>query len=223
LWRLRHNTEQFGPPVDSNKIYNLLAKEACAFANSGGGHLILGVKDNGTIDGVPSFFSGTTRAREWLEQKLPDLLDYRLVDFRVHTVAPVAQSAIPAGREIVVIDIGDSTLAPHQSRRETQYYYRSGSHSLPAPHFYLELLRQRLTNASLDFSLRSVNVESAWLHEGAIILRIDADFIIENTRRIAAYKWSLIPRQLTNVPEDRAGDYLFSGIPGSPGARPHCG
>jgi hypothetical protein len=87
----------------------------------------------------------------------------------------------------------------------------------------LELLRQRLTNASLDFSLRSVNVESAWLHEGAIILRIDADFIIENTRRIAAYKWSLIPRQLTNVPEDRAGDYLFSGIPGSTGARPHCG
>ncbi len=174
------------------------------------------MKDNGTIDGVPSCFSGSTRTGEWLEQKLPDLLDYRLVDFRVHAVAPATHSAIPAGREIVVIDIGDSTLAPHQSRRETQYYYRSGSHSLPAPHFYLELLRQRLTNASLDFSLRSVNAESAWLHEGAIILRIDADFIIENTGRIAAYKWSLIPHQLTDVPEDRAGDYLFSGIPGSP-------
>ncbi len=151
------------------------------------------------------------------EQKLPDLLDYRLTDLRVHAVSPTTQSVVPLGREIIVVDIGDSALAPHQSRRHTQYFYRSGSHSIPAPHFYLELLRQRLTNASLDFKLLSAKPEHAWLHEGTVILRIDADFLIENTGRVAAYKWSLVQQHLNNVPDDRSNDYLFGAIPGSPG------
>lgn len=86
---------------------------------------------------------------------------------------------------------------------------------MPAPHFYLELLRQRLTNASLNFSLSSVKVENAWLHEGTPILRVDADFSIENTGRIAAYKWSLVLEQYA-VPSDRTDDFLFGAIPGAP-------
>ena len=213
----RKSGQLFDKASDRNNLYDVLAKASCAFANSGGGHLVLGVKDDGTPDGVPPIFSGKTTTREWLEQKLPDFLDYRLADFRVHTVVAAAQSAIPAGRNILVVDIGDSSLAPHQSRRHMQYFYRSGSHSIPAPHFYLELLRQRLTNASLDFKLLSVNPESAWLHEGAIILRIDALFLIENTGRIAAYKWALIPRAFQHTSTDRDADWFFSGIPGSTG------
>lgn len=96
----RKSGQLFDAPVDTNKLYNLLAKESCAFANSGGGHLILGVKDDGTIDGVPSLFSGKTPTREWLEQKLPDLLDYRLVDFRVHTVVHASPPAIPRAAKL---------------------------------------------------------------------------------------------------------------------------
>ncbi|MBB6224987.1 AlbA family DNA-binding domain-containing protein [Rhizobium leguminosarum] len=211
----RKSGQLFDDPSKRDSLYDVLAKAACAFANSGGGHLVLGVKDDGTVDGVPAIFSGRTSTREWLEQKLPDFLDYRLVDFRVHSVAPAATSKIPAGRELLVVDFGDSSLAPHQSRRHLQYFYRSGSHSSPAPHFYLELLRQRLTNPSLDFTLSNVTIESGWSHEGAIILKVDAGFVIENTGRIAAYKWSLIARELSGVPEGRAGDYFFSGIPGA--------
>ena len=74
-----------------------LAKALSAFSNSGGGHLLLGVRDDGTFDGVPSPFRGRTPTREWLEQIVPNLLSYPLEDFRVHEVEPSSPSAIPAG------------------------------------------------------------------------------------------------------------------------------
>jgi hypothetical protein len=202
---------------DTNELLNAIAKAASAFANSGGGHLVLGVTDAGSVDGVPMLV-GSTATRDWLEQKVPDLLEFRLKDFRVHSAIRAEPSDIPVGRDLIVIDIGDSALAPHQSRRHRgQYYYRSGSHSLPAPHFYLELLRQRLTSASLDFDLRRVDIEEAWRHEGSLMLRFVAHFEVKNTGRIAAYKWALVPRRLFQIPDDRVDDYFFGPIPGSGG------
>src|SRR6267143_4069311 len=39
-------------------LYDTLAKAASAFANTGGGHLVLGVEDDGAFDGVPPIISG---------------------------------------------------------------------------------------------------------------------------------------------------------------------
>jgi hypothetical protein len=76
--------------------------------------MVLGVDDGGTIDGVPPL-RGSTRAREWLEQTIPNLVSYALSDFRVHEVEPTPRaSAIPEGRVVLVVDVGDSPLAPHQ-------------------------------------------------------------------------------------------------------------
>ena len=53
----------------TKKPYRLhSAKALWAFANSGGGHLILGVGNTGQPDGVPQT-EGKTPVREWLEQK----------------------------------------------------------------------------------------------------------------------------------------------------------
>jgi hypothetical protein len=119
-----------------------VAKALSAFANTGGGHLVLGVQDDGTIDGVPAR-KGRTPTREWLEQIIPHLLSYPLQDFRVHEVVPASPSAIPSGHVVIVVDIGDSMLAPHQTADTKNYYHRSGGHSLRAPHIYLEALRSR--------------------------------------------------------------------------------
>ncbi|MBJ7405027.1 MAG: ATP-binding protein [Bradyrhizobium sp.] len=200
---------------DRNSLLDKIAKAASAFANSGGGHLILGVTDAGKLDGVPRIWSGRTTTRDWLEQKIPQLLDYRLNDFRVHVVGCTASTQIPAGRDVIVIDFGDSALAPHQSVRDHTYYYRSAGRSLPAPHFYLELLRQRQTSPDLDFELTDVEIE-AWLHQGQPVLRVDAKFLIENTGRMAAYKWALVARSLKH-PDGRGDDYYFGAIPGATG------
>ena len=119
-----------------------MAKAVSALANSGGGYLILGQQNDGGFDGLPQK-QGRTLTREWLEQKLPILLSYPLQDFRIHEVEPDTLTGIPASKIVVVIEISDSNLAPHQSVKDNLYYHRVGGHSKPAPHFYLEMLRGR--------------------------------------------------------------------------------
>jgi hypothetical protein len=101
-----------------------LAKALCAFANSGGGSFILGVEDDGAFDGVLPIApnpKGKSRqsTREWLEQKIPHLLNYPLQDYRVHEVEPDSDTAIPKDLVIIVIDVGDSALAQSVRSRKT--------------------------------------------------------------------------------------------------------
>jgi predicted HTH transcriptional regulator len=114
------------------EFLDTIAKAISAFSNSGGGHLIIGVNDNGILDGLPPEVGNTT-IKDWLEQKIPNLVDYPISDFRVHQVIRANPSRIPQNHEVVVIDVGDSPLAPHQSARDKKYYYRSGGRSEPAP------------------------------------------------------------------------------------------
>jgi len=175
---------------DEGKFLDALAKALSAFANSGGGSLIIGVDDRGQIDGVEPCV-GRASFRDWLEQKIPHLVDYPISDFRVHTVEPDTSSQIPSGKVVVVVDVGDSALAPHQTKRDKIYYHRQGGRSVPAPHFYLELLRNRLTGASLEFRLLSVTVFDANRWQHGVNMEMVFEFEIKNTGRIAAYKWSL--------------------------------
>lgn len=82
----RKSGKLFDDVSDRNDLLDTLAKGSSAFVNSGGGHFILGVTDAGELNGVPRIWSGRTSTRDWLEQKIPLLLDYRLNDFRVHVV-----------------------------------------------------------------------------------------------------------------------------------------
>ena len=97
-------------------LFGTIAKALSAFSNTGGGHLVLGVADDGSFDGVPRTISSRTSTREWLEQKIPNLLAYALTDFRVHVVERDQQSSlIPLDRDVIVIDVGDSALAPRRT------------------------------------------------------------------------------------------------------------
>jgi hypothetical protein len=127
---------------DKNGFNLAVGKALSAFANSGGGHLLLGVRDDGLFDGVPEM-QGRTTTREWLEQKIPNLVIYPLQDFRVHQVVPSSPSNIPSGNVLIVIDVGDSELAPHQNAADHIYYCRAAGRSIPASHFSLQLLWQR--------------------------------------------------------------------------------
>src|SRR5438270_10325574 len=61
-----------------------LAKQLSAFANCGGGSLILGVGNDGRIDGgIPVVIRGRQSTKEWLEDIIPRLTDPEIVGFRV--------------------------------------------------------------------------------------------------------------------------------------------
>jgi hypothetical protein len=186
-----------------------LARHLSAFANSGGGHLILGMHDNGTFDGVSRVRAGKTTTREWLEQIVPELLSYPLQNFRVHEVLPSTPSDIPDGQVVIVIDVGDSALAPHQSARSKIYYHRSGGHSNPAPHFYLEALRNRLVAPSLEPQLADVTLFGSYKTESGPFLTFTLVFRVLNAGRVAAYRWALAIDAFGGNGEGRQADYGF--------------
>lgn len=200
--------------AESGELLGKLAKTVSAMANSGGGHIVLGVDDSGAPDGVPTM-QGSTSVRDWLEQKIPHLVVYPLADFRVHIVEPSALSRIPAGRQVIVIDIGDSTLAPHQcahgggDARKYVYYYRQAGRSEPAPHFYLELLRQRLVAPALTAELVALAPAKARRAEDGFFLATRLGFLVKNTGRVAAYKWQLQVTEMGGHPASRVADYRF--------------
>jgi hypothetical protein len=214
--------------ADQGKFRDAVGKALSAFANSGGGSLILGVKDDGTPDGLPSLV-GHTAIRDWVEQTIPHLLDYPLADFRVHTVIkrPVLSrrrvwqrlfsrstpSRIPNGCEVIVIDVGDSAAAPHQSKRDKVYYRRDGGRSVPAPHFYLELLRQRLTNPVLEFTLTKIDPVFAGEHDNGLFLLVQWKAEVRNVGRVAAYNWRLNVRSIEFIDTARESDYRFADFP----------
>lgn len=132
-----------GAILSDGKFHDDVAKAISAFANSGGGHLIIGVKDNGEFDGVPKVLKGKQSTKDHFEHIIPDLVTYTLQDFRVHEVMPESPSLIPEGRVIIVVDIGDSLQAPHQTSQTRNYYFRTGGRSEKASHHFLELLRAR--------------------------------------------------------------------------------
>jgi len=139
--------------ADENDVLNELAKQLSAFAHSGGGKIIYGLKDDGTVDGGISTVMKKGGTKEWLERQSAALTEYEIVGANVFEIeSSIANSQIDIGKAVYVIDVPDSDRAPHQSRRDLRYYVRLGSQSLPASHRMIEDIRSRLRHPRLDFS-----------------------------------------------------------------------
>jgi hypothetical protein len=169
-----------GAVLSSPNFDDVLAKALCAIANLRGGYLILGVADDGTIDGVPAIRKGRQSTKDWLEQIITYSLNYPLQDFRVHEVVPSTPSAIPAGQVVIVIDVGDSALAPHQTAKSKTYFYRAGGRSEPAPHFYLDTLWGRQ-------SFPSAKVARTWLDR---VIRPALSALANEREMVERGRWS---------------------------------
>jgi hypothetical protein len=118
----------------------------------------------------------------------------------------------------LVIDVGDSAAAPHQSKYEKIYYRREGGRSERAPHFYLELLRQRLTNPNLEFTLKKIDPADVYEHDDGLFLRVELKFEIQNVGRVAVYDWQLSVRQISRENQEISqarleADYRFANFP----------
>jgi len=195
-----------------------LAKATSALANSGGGSLLLGVEDTGAIDGMPPRH-GNTGTREWIEQLLPNLVAHPLTEFRVHEVEVAKSgSAIPLGTVVIVADVGDSPAAPHQCNygggdaQKYVYYMRQGGHSVPAPHHYVELVRQRLTAPLLRAEFVGLRLRQVGEVDGAVFAHSELVVHVKNEGRIAAYKWQVQPTTLSGFAPGRPDDYQWNTL-----------
>lgn len=182
-----------------------IGKAVSALANSGGGHLLIGVLDDGTIEGVAPG-RGRTPTREWLEQVIPSTVTPALSDFRVHVVTPKStDSAIPLDRVVLVVDIADSRLAPHQAESQRIYFYREGGHSKPAAHFYIEALRNRFGAPVLRAELAHVDFTRVEAQDGGVLVTGWLVFQVTNDGNVAAYRWDVVVESYEGTPAAGSG------------------
>lgn len=148
------------PGVDENKVLDELSKQLSAFANSGGGTLVYGVKDAApgqprTIDrgGVSSALRGRS-TKEWLEDVIPHLVEHPLSRFNVYPIIKTGTTSdIAEGKEIILIEVADSDQAPHQAR-DKKYYARVGGKSRPIGHRMVLDILGRAVHPRLQISFR---------------------------------------------------------------------
>lgn len=140
--------------VTDDELVEKLSTEICAFANSFGGTLFLGItNENKKVDGVLKYFkSPSNDLKEWLDKKIAHMLEFRLPDYRVSEVKLTAATAKSIGPDmrVLAIDVPDSDLAPHQCRHNHKYYYRQSSNSNPAPHHYLAYLWSKTSHTQAE-------------------------------------------------------------------------
>lgn len=144
----RFDRKQFSS--DEQELKASLAKALSAFANSGGGHIFLGISDDGALHGVPAKMKGRQSAKDWVENLVYASLEPPLQAFRVHEIdIPIAPDEA-TDRQIIVIDVADSEQAPHQVAKSGTYFHRASGKSIPAPDFYLRLLSGRRTRPRIE-------------------------------------------------------------------------
>jgi predicted HTH transcriptional regulator len=115
------------PGVKDGLVLNELAKQLSAFANMGGGQIIYGVTDVGTISNgdIARVIRGRKSSKEWLEDVIPTLTEYEITGFNVYEIRPKPScSSIAPDKSLYVVDVPDSDRAPHQSTRDHLYYVR---------------------------------------------------------------------------------------------------
>ena len=130
---------------------NALSKQVSAFTNGGGGALIIGVDDHGNVDrGVLTYLKSGTR--EWLEDVINHSVSPRLKSFNVFEVlidTSLLEDSRP--RAVYVIELPQSSEAPHQAR-DHRYYLRVAGKSRPMSHVHLEDVLRRNNRPRVDLA-----------------------------------------------------------------------
>ena len=183
--------------VDQNRILNELSVQLSAFANSGGGTIVYGISDAPAgqtrqvdLGGVSLSLKGRS-TKEWLEDVIPNQVDYPLNRFNVYPVINTAPgSNILAGRGIFLVSIPDSEDAPHQAH-DKKYYARVGGKSRPIGHRMVMDIVGRLKYPRIAMSFKLVQEKR----------RIELEGFCRNTGNVYANYingFVFVPKKLTH-------------------------
>ena len=119
------------------------SKQVSAFANGAGGHLFIGLDDDGRIDGGVPVNLKSGGIKSWLEDVTARAVDPPLPSFEIYEVCGEGdESQILSDHAIYVVEIPSSDAAPHQSA-DRRYYLRIAGKSRPMGHVHLQDVLRR--------------------------------------------------------------------------------
>jgi hypothetical protein len=126
---------------DFNKLKKKIQIAASAFWNTGGGVFIVGINDDGVVDGGIPEKKGNQKLRDWVDQIIVDVEP--VGPYTVQTIASEKDdSLINTDKVVLVIGFGESFNLPHMAP-DNKYYMRAGAHSMAAGHYLVEAIRAR--------------------------------------------------------------------------------
>ena len=123
-----------------------IVKELVAFANSEGGHLLLGVDDDGGLSGTRDIEGEVFILEKAIQELIRPQLTYHI---SIH--------ALNEKKGIAIFEVPESTRKPHFVRensqtRKGQAFVRSGHESVQASREMREILQRRLKNRDIQFT-----------------------------------------------------------------------
>lgn len=179
--------------INESVVRETLSKAISAFANSGGGTLVLGMKfvDGKALidDGGINLTMKKPTTREWLEDVIPNVVDPPLTSFNVYVIEPkTPESTLLPGRGIFIIHVSDSLQAPHQAN-DNRYYARVGGKSRPIGHRLVADIFGRRQNPQIDmeFTIETREVDiSGPTERGRFRVVTELVMIARNNGRVFA-------------------------------------
>ena len=142
-----------------DKAKKELAKDVSAFANSGGGYLILGISNDFKITGIESTVNNRP-VIEWINQILSSNI-VPIVKYPDPQVVKIPKSE----KVIVVIHVPESLNKPHMTSESNSYFFRVNDISKPATHYQIrdmfEFSRNRSNDLKLFLEKRNISDENS--------------------------------------------------------------
>ena len=157
-----------------SELKKKLSAAASGFSNSGGGYFVVGLDDDGVIDGGVSDMVGRQSRDDW-------------IDTVVHKVEPAPKYEITKitdvgtrGRlendcHLLVVKFHDSENAPHMND-DYRYYIRAGAHTVSARNFIVEALwaKRNIGKPNLAHLIRLKPNEPNVVQLGVVAATVDA-------------------------------------------------
>ena len=171
------NTLEFKSDISSD--HKRFLKSVVAFANTRGGRLIFGVRDDGTIIGIPDESIHITR----------DAITDSIYKSCEPPIIPDISICTLQGKNVLIVEVYPMDLVPYHLKSEGVEhgtYIRAGGTSVPADRFTLKSLRLRGSGQSFD----KIELPS---------FDIDESIVNDLCNRLSKYNVPITPMKLENM------------------------
>lgn len=181
-----------------------ISKDVSAFANSDGGIIIYGIKEENHIASQPTFIDGNEFTKEWLEQVINSTIQKHIPSIEIF---PIRRDG-NIRESIYLVKIPKSDLAPHICI-DKRFYKRFNFESIAMEEYEVRQLYERKKNSIL--SLYSIGIkdytedsEGNYSIQCSVVIKNDGN-VPESTYKTCIYFENLSPR--TSVDYDSSNHY----------------